>query len=308
MEKQIDPLATTYLKRWFELGKSANTALLYLPHLLGSLNLPSLSTLHNQLQVSRQCQLLTSQDSCVRFLADRGLKRELSLVRKKFRPASEAREALKMSPGGSRKSLVNSAKAAVTEEVNSSRLDRLQGLERQGQMSRCTSTRCAPIWSRVVQALPDEQLKFAINAAVDILPHNANLHQWKKRNDPSCPLCHENQTLMHVLNNCRVARDARRYNFRHDAILRVIAEVVQNNIPPTSTLTADIGESYDFPLHIVTTDLRPDLVWWDEAHKSLILAELTVCFETNFEEAAHRKTAKYIHLVEQAQPGGTIQN
>jgi hypothetical protein len=46
------------------------------------------------------------------------------------------------------------------------------------------------------------------------------------------------------------------------------------------------------------------LVRWNEAHKSLILAELTVCFETNFEEAAQRKSAKYVYLVEQAQARG----
>ena len=45
-------------------------------------------------------------------------------------------------------------------------------------------------------------------------------------------------------------------------------------------------------------------MWWDEAHKSLILAELTVCFESNFEEAAQRKSAKYTDLVEQAQARG----
>ena len=39
-----------------------------------------------------------------------------------------------------------------------------------------------------------------------------------------------------------------------------------------------------FPLHIVPTDLRPDLVWWDDKHRSLTMAELTVCFETNFEQ------------------------
>jgi hypothetical protein len=94
MERQVDSLVTGYLKRWSGLGKSANTALLYLPRSLGGLNLPSPSTLHKRLQVSRQCQLLTSQDSCVRFLAERGLKNELSLARKQFRPAVEAREAL----------------------------------------------------------------------------------------------------------------------------------------------------------------------------------------------------------------------
>ena len=304
MERQVDSLVTGYLKRWSGLGKSANTALLYLPHSLGGLNLPSPSTLHKRLQVSRQCQLLTSQDSCGQFLADWGLKKELSLTRKKFRPTMEAREALKISPGCSRKALTKSAKALVTEEVNSFRFDNLQSLERQGQLSRRTDPSCAPIWSRGVLALPDNQLKFAINAAVDVLPHNANLYLWKKRKDPSCPLCHENQSLLHVLNNCSVARDSRRYNVRHDSILGAISESVRHNIPPTATMTVDISDNYEFPLHIIPTDLRPDLVWWDEAHKSITLVELTVCFETNFEEAARRKTAKYQHLVDEAKARG----
>ena len=152
--------------------------------------------------------------------------------------------------------------------------------------------------------MPEEQMKFALNAAVDVLPHNVNLHFWKKRNDSFCPLCHEKQSLLHILNNCSVARDARRYNQRHDSVLQAIAAAVRDNIPSTSTLTVDINDSYTFPLHIVSTDLRPDLVWWNEAHKSLNLTELTVCFETNFEEAAQRKSAKYMDLLEQARAKG----
>ena len=138
MERQVDSMATQFLKRWSGLGRSANVALLYLPHCCGGLNLPALSTVHRRLQVSRQCQLLTSQDSCIRFLADRGLKRELSLTQRKFRPGKEAREALVSSPGGNRKSIIKSAKSAVSAEVNSNLLDHLQSLDRQGQMSRCT--------------------------------------------------------------------------------------------------------------------------------------------------------------------------
>ena len=62
MEQQVDAMVTRYLKRW---SGSAKTALLYLPRAMGGLNLPSLMTLHKRLQVSRQCQLLVSQDSCV---------------------------------------------------------------------------------------------------------------------------------------------------------------------------------------------------------------------------------------------------
>ena len=124
------------------------------------------------------------------------------------------------------------------------------------------------------------------------------------RKDPSFPLCHENQSLLHVLNNCRAARDYRRYNIRHDSILSAITETVSRNIPQTTSMTADISDTYEFPHHIIPTDLRPDLVWWDDTHKSITLVELTVCFETNFEQAAQRKKAKYLHLVEQANASG----
>ena len=104
-------------------------------------------------------------------------------------------------------------------------------------------------------------MKFALNAAVDVLPHNANLHCWKKRSDSTCPLCGANQSLLHILNNCPVARDARRYNARHDAVLGVIASVVTSHLLPTASITVDMNDVYAFPLHIVETDMRPDIVW-----------------------------------------------
>ena len=108
----------------------------------------------------------------------------------------------------------------------------------------------------------------------------------------------------HVLNNCATARDLRRYNARHDSVLQEIASVVKPYLSPTTTLSVDIGDGYQFPCHIVPTDLRPDIVWWDTANKSVCFAELTVCFETNFENAAERKTAKYSDLVQQARSRG----
>jgi hypothetical protein len=57
----------------------------------------------------------------------------------------------------------------------------------------------------------------------------------------------------------------------------------------------------------VPTDLRPDIVWWDSSSRSVCLEELTVCFETNFDDAADRKTAKYTDLVQQARGMATGQ-
>ena len=79
VEKNLDTIATSYLKRWSGLARPANTAPLYLPQKIGGLNLPLMSSLHKRLQVSRQAQLLTSQDSCVRYIAEKALERDLSL-------------------------------------------------------------------------------------------------------------------------------------------------------------------------------------------------------------------------------------
>ena len=304
VEKELDSRAARCLKRWSGLSKSANLAILHLPHSQGGLNLPKLSTVYRKLQVSRHTQLLTSRDGCVRFLADRCLKREQSLPRLKFRPATRAREVLAANPGGGRKALARVAKAVVAEEVNSASLDHWHSLERQGHMGRCMDLECAKVWATVVKSLPEEQMKFALNAAVDTLPHNTNLHLWCKKSSPACHLCGNNQSLLHVLNNCSVARDARRYNTRHDLVLQEIASAIRPFLRPSTILSVDLVDGYNFPTHIVPTDLRPDIVWWDPGVRSMCLAELTVCFESNFKDAAMRKTAKYMDLLQQVRDKG----
>ena len=74
VERELDSLATRYIKHWAGLAKSASTAILYLHHSTGGLNLPRLSTVYKTLQVFHQTQLLTSRDGCVCFLADRNLR------------------------------------------------------------------------------------------------------------------------------------------------------------------------------------------------------------------------------------------
>ena len=52
------------------------------------------------------------------------------------------------------------------------------------------------------------------------------------------------------------------------------------------------------------------MVWWDDTHRSLCLVKLTVCFESNFDNTAQRKTAKYTDIVDRAKLsdyGTTIQ-
>ena len=64
-----------------------NTALLYLSTAKGGLSdLPALSSLYKHLQVSRQCQVLTSPDPYVRHIAEKHLAKEMEQERKIFKP------------------------------------------------------------------------------------------------------------------------------------------------------------------------------------------------------------------------------
>ena len=143
-------------------------------------------------------------------------------------------------------------------------------LPKQGHMSRCTDEDGAAVWGKALQSMGDEHIKFALNSAVDTLVHNANLTLCGKRESDAYPLCGERQTLIHTLNTCRVARDDHHFNTRHDVIVREIATVPSlpcTYLPPTASATSDLG-SYNFPQHIVATDLRPDIVWWDEGARN----------------------------------------
>ena len=69
-------------------------------------------------------------------------------------------------------------------------------------------------------------------------------------------------------------------------------------MPPVK-YTADLG-SYSFPQHIVSTDLRQDIVWWNDSSKTIVILELTIPFETSFQPASERKTMRYESLVKRA--------
>ena len=78
-----------------------------------------------------------------------------------------------------------------------------------------------------------------------------------------CKLCGGKQTLIHVLNNCPVALEMRRYCHRHDCVLSEIVDFIKSHLPPASNIMADLpGAPCQYPPDIGTTDLRPDIIIW----------------------------------------------
>ena len=173
-------------------------------------------------------------------------------------------------------------------------------------MSRRFEAKLATLWSTSIHHLPQEPMKFALNAAAESLPTNSNLYLWGRKSFSSCPLCKEGkQTLQHVLNGCPKAQELRRYSDRHDKVLENIVSLVQESIPRTTSISVDLPNShYTFPQHIVPCLQRPDIVWWDDTAKTLVLAELTVSFESSMELAHQLKENKYLDIINQPQESG----
>ena len=80
-------------------------------------------------------------------------------------------------------------------------------------------------------------LKFLVQSVYDVLPSPANLFTWRKGRIPSCPLCAGKGTLRHIMSACSRALGDGRYRWRHDQVLRTVADTVDaairaNNYKP----------------------------------------------------------------------------
>jgi len=62
-------------------------------------------------------------------------------------------------------------------------------------------------------------------------------------------------------------------------------------------------DQYCFPSHISPSSLCPDLVLWSDTLCRFLVVELTVCFETGFEEAADWKQICYLDLLQMGRKG-----
>ena len=55
----------------------------------------------------------------------------------------------------------------------------------------------------------------------------------------------------------------------------------------------DLKTSLQFPVHIIQTEKRQDIVAWSDSKKTVLLIELTVPWEENWKEAHERKKNRY---------------
>ncbi|XP_060080104.1 uncharacterized protein LOC132559494 [Ylistrum balloti] len=71
------------------------------------------------------------------------------------------------------------------------------------------------------------RIQFLLRSVYDTLPSPANLHQWGLVEEPKCQLCQERGTMSRILSACKTALTQGRYQWRHDQVLREMAEVLE---------------------------------------------------------------------------------
>ena len=128
----------------------------------------------------------------------------------------------------------------MAEEDANHQYEHLCSLSSQGRMARCWAGKSPQLWVWAMQNLTPEPVTFVLNAALDTLPTNSNLHRWGKKSYDTCPLCSSHQSLLHILNNCPIAMDLRRYNRRLDEVHLLVVGFVMSHLRPSILVTIDL--------------------------------------------------------------------
>ena len=187
----------------------------------------------------------------------------------------------------------------------------------------------------------ETKLKFITKAVYDLLPTPANKNKWFN-GEEKCKVCGEEGTLNHILAGCKVSLSQGRYKWRHDKVLRELAESIRGKIDknrnePSNSNNSQImfvreGEKYKgsekveqssilssakdwklstdlegrlkIPAEISVTNLRPDITITSEETKQLILIELTVPTEERIEISGELKKNKYTPILEEGKQKG----
>ena len=164
-------------------------------------------------------------------------------------------------------------------------------------------------------------ISFLLRSTYDLLSNATNLKLWGYTDSNLCLSCKSDRgTWHHVLSAC--AQSLQMYTWWHKKVLegghRVIKSIMWDSKPTTCysqgihdsvsqknpnmkllngasdwKVSAHLKTSLQFPVHIIQTERRPDIVAWSDSKKSVLHIKLTVSWEENREEAHQRKKNRY---------------
>ena len=268
---QLDSLAHSYLRRWLEIPANGTLSIIMLSKSQFGLDIQDISTKF------KQCQVVMRQ--CLKKSVNKDINELAQLSNDKSRQYDSF---------NSTKNVLKSIRLNLTNKVK-------ENLTTQGLVMRhvwdCALSNTKTIWSSVQKAMPRNIFNYTIRYLNNTLPNMSNMQIWGYAENKMCPLCHNPQTLGHVVAGCNIALTQGRYTWRHNSVLKIIANTLSRSC---KSLYVDLPS---FASHcIVTGDQeRPDIVIVQ--NKTVTLIELTVGFETNMAGNSTRKREKYKPLM-----------
>ena len=195
-------------------------------------------------------------------------------------------------------------KSAVRSDESENIYEKAKSLLKQGRFLEMTLLeKSDAAWKSFIYQLPQGTMKWILNSAIDTLPTLSNLKKWGKVSSDICKICNvRRETLAHITNNCEVALNQGRWNFRHDSILNFVSNCIERmegmevyiDIPGQQTTAAGT-----VPPSVTVTSEKPDICIVDRRppRNSVHLYELTVPQESRIDEANRLKTNKYSHFL-----------
>ncbi|XP_060584572.1 uncharacterized protein LOC132740645 [Ruditapes philippinarum] len=240
LERQINK----HIRKWFGLPQCFTSLGLYTA--TGELQLP-VSSLVEEFKVSKARLLMTLKDSPDECIRGAGIElrtgRKWSVSQAVESAESRLRHAdivgtttvghlglgvveRKRYSTSSRQDRRSMIQAEIRKGEEERRMAQLVQMGSQGASTKWNLPERKLNWSDIWQMEP-VRISFLLRSVYDVLPTPGNLHRWKLIDDPSCTLCGKRGTLEHVLISCSIALSQGRYRWRHDRVLRQLADTIE---------------------------------------------------------------------------------
>ena len=275
MKENVDNVANDYFRRWLEMPISGTLDICMLSKKKFGIGLVEPSTKFLQCQSVIRSKLKASPNSDVRLIHER-TKTGNKLVFDRFQSTR-----------------------AVTKEIRTEKVNRVINLPSQGHIMKSiwtdTCERLCSVWPTVQSKMPKNIYNFSIRYLNNTLGTNSNLALWGAVESANCKRCNTKETLKHVVAGCPISTAERRFDWRHDSILKFIASNL--SVAIGAKVYADIP-GFTNPEEVVEFQ-RPDMIIDHITDNGTVrwIVELTAGYETNLQNNAKRKEDRYKDLM-----------
>ncbi|GFN90158.1 reverse transcriptase [Plakobranchus ocellatus] len=187
-------------------------------------------------------------------------------------------------------------KDEISNKEDSTRVQKAVQQLQQGQWTNWdTAIQRSLTWNDIWHMAP-RRISFLIRSVYDLLPSNANPVRWRRKDDPTCPLCQVFNTEGGVK---KWHGGSITINTHRKGLLNGCDDWVVSADPP---------KLERHPGVIRKTALRPGIVIHSASTKHIIMVELTVPHESRMEEAHTFKEGKYLDLTKELKKDGCEAN